>query len=137
MKHVLPSNRCHYCRCKVYPAHSMEVRHNPGCQSTKDHIIPRSLGVVPDEDRHRVVIACRDCNDIKADAPADQFVFWLRQEIRGGKTQRTKHFREFRALLSIAGFEAAKREVLRARRAPAPEMPPPQSISDIVRRLKA
>jgi hypothetical protein len=137
VKHVASPNRCHYCQRRVYPAGSHEVIAMPGCRATKDHVIPKSLGIVADEDRQRTVIACEDCNNIKGDAPVDQFVFWLAQGIKGERSKRARHFREFRALLSVAGFEAAKREALQARRVPAPEMPPPRSIADIVRMVKS
>lgn len=127
--------RCAHCGTMTYGHGTPEVRINPGCKATRDHIIPRATGLNAPGRPHATVLACEDCNQIRGDAPVDVFRFWLRKNTTGtgARKARMQAFRQFRLALEMCGFNAVTSD---ARRRSQPAVPP-KDMGDILRRFTA
>lgn len=111
------SGRCCYCRRLMFPAGSPEVRADPDCQQTRDHVIPRSLDRVRLDVAKNIGPSCHGCNQLKGDAPAEVLMWFLRQPRPEGGSKDTlrREFRQFCFALTLAGFKAARRDALSRR----------------------
>lgn len=125
------SGACAYCERPVFPAGSPEVRADPTCQATKDHVLPQIWHDSGNGVRSvaNSVTACVGCNGVKGHYPEEPFRFFL-AETRG--TPRFNHA-EFRRLifgLALAGFKAAYRDA-------ASRMSPPTPLAAVRGRYTA
>jgi hypothetical protein len=104
---------CFYCRRLVYPRGSIEVRDDPYCLRTRDHMLPKHLGK---QLHNNIVYACHGCNAIKNGFPLEVFMFFIRsQTTHKPVPQLMREMRQFAHDLTVYGLEMARREALDAR----------------------
>jgi hypothetical protein len=119
------TGRCCFCRVLMFPAGSPEVRADPDCLQTREHMIPQSIG--PDRERLNIPTnmkpSCHGCNNAKGSAPWQLWAWFIRQPgiAEMGKPARRQSFHTFVYGCALAGFTAAKRQVLNGR--PPPPKP--------------
>lgn len=101
----LKSGVCAYCARRVFPGNSQEARNDPNCRATRDHVEPQLLGTGMLRDGN-LVIACRECNEIKGHYPVEPFLFFLKAH-KGTPRFNAVEFRRFIYELALAGFAAA------------------------------
>jgi hypothetical protein len=120
------AGKCHYCGSRIYPPGSTEAIANPQARATKDHVLPqffRSTDADEIESKQNIVPACNLCNNVKGGYPAEPFEFFLR-ETRGTARFNNVEFKKFIFGLALAGFRAARRDVLTRRPKPPPARSP-------------
>lgn len=120
------SGACAYCDRAVFPLGSAEVRADPSCQATKDHVLPQIWHAAGNGVRSaaNTVTACTGCNGVKGPYPEEPFRFFVAQA-RGTPLFTAAEFRKFIFALAVAGFRAAHRDAISAR-PPPPPLPAPR-----------
>ena len=97
---------CHYCAREVFEAGSVGAEEYPRQLRTRDHVNSSSSGKKIDH-QSNIVVACFECNTLKADTPYEVFTYYLRQVgVRHGLSNQ-KAYRKFCYDLMRAGFAAA------------------------------
>ena len=117
---------CHYCGREVFRPGSPEQKANRHVTRTLDHMRPFCAGG-KDRAENRV-ICCAGCNSMKADAPYDVFLFYVRATPQEERTRAG--FRLFLHDVALAGFRAVyavttrdKRMTLAVEKASRPKAP--------------
>jgi hypothetical protein len=134
------AGNCHYCGQGMFQHGSADVRANKWCQVTKDHVVPKSLKLVPETMRQRTVLSCMACNTIKHDAPYEIFRWWRKQHLKGDPNALRAQFRAFVSYLTLAGFSAAWRTARPVCEAEKPAIrwhSAPKSMADVLARFRA
>lgn len=108
IRYVLWSQRtddcCHYCtRLMTPPQRMFETKH--GLMATVDHMIPRCRG--GSVAGNNVVLACRDCNELKGELTSEEFeaaVLWMVETGRSAETRGSNHYRPLHTHLDVLDF---------------------------------
>lgn len=111
------TGRCCFCNALMFPAGSPEVRADPFCQQTREHMIPQSIDKKRLNVKANLRPSCHGCNDMKGDAPWQIYAWFVRQPgiMQMARPQRRQQFRSFVYACALAGFTAARRDVLKHR----------------------
>lgn len=117
---------CAYCGRRVFAAGTPEVRADPTCLTTKDHVLPMLFGQPGNgvTAAVNIVTACSGCNNVKGSYPEEPFRYFL-AETRGTPRFNHAEFKRFIFGLALAGFRAARRDAI-ARMPPPPPLPAPR-----------
>lgn len=105
----MSGDKCFYCGCAVFAHGHLALRAAPQAQKTRDHVVPAVMG---GDGRlgGNVVFACLDCNSVKGDAPAEAFLYFLRNFPPAPLKQRQRAFRQFCYDLARVGLIACLKE---------------------------
>lgn len=98
---VSDTDRCHYCECKMVAHNTPEGVQYPDRVASRDHTVPACDGGA------EIVLACVQCNQIKA---SDSYEIFLAFMAHGGRAvyrhERKKKYREFRRMIMDLGLRA-------------------------------
>lgn len=114
------TGRCCFCHQLMFPAGSRQVRADPFCQQTREHMIPQSINRARLNVRANLKPSCAGCNDLKGTAPWQIYAWFVRQPgvLQLDRAKRRQQFASFVYACALAGFTAAKRDVMGRRPKP-------------------
>lgn len=104
------ADKCFYCGCDIYPHGSRALALDEGAKKTRDHIVPVMMGSAY-LTANNVVPCCADCNNVKTDAPAEVFMYFLRNfKPRTPIKERRLAFKQFCYSLTRVGLVACLKD---------------------------